>query len=180
MSSNDVRNMIDAAVETALARLKKELVESVLASLPAPEPAAPRPAMSGGGGVDCTILRRDVFAAMDGNGQVEILNTLMGSITTHWDRAILFLVKGTAFQPWDARGFEGRIGNDAAKSVAVPSDQDTILSAALSGEGSSALRRAFAPPFRSASAARRPPSFMLMARRGAMRTPSRRWKCSRA
>ena len=140
MSSHDVRKMIDSAVDAALARLKNELVESVLASIPAPEPAAVvAPSLSGGsGGLESGGLRRDLFGAMDANGQVESLNALMAMIMSHWDRAVLFLVKGTSFQPWDARGFDAGIGQNAAKQVVIAADEDTILSASLSGEGAQA------------------------------------------
>ena len=65
-----------------------------------------------------TLGQRDeVFALFEGSGQVEVLNRLMEHSTAHWQRAVLFLVKGETFQPWAARGFEGGVGDAAAKQI---------------------------------------------------------------
>jgi hypothetical protein len=138
-SSDDVKKAVDSAVDAAMSRLRAEIVESVLRSLPAPPPPAPLPppqaaATPAGPGP----LREQLFTLMDGSGQVEILNRLMGTITTWWDRSVLYLVKGTQFQPWDARGFEAGIGNAAAKAGVLDANADTLLDAAIAGTGAQA------------------------------------------
>ena len=39
--SDDVKKAVDSAVDAALSRLRTEIVDSVLRSLPAPPPSAP-------------------------------------------------------------------------------------------------------------------------------------------
>src|SRR5690349_19360903 len=112
MSANDVKSAVGSAVETALARLRSDLVESIVKALPEPEPPAPpapAPAAGAVSGLAADGLKSAVFSIMDGSGQVDILNRLMESIGTYWERSVLFLVK-QSFQPWDARGFENGIG----------------------------------------------------------------------
>lgn len=133
-SRDDVRRAVDSAVETVLARLRSDLVDKVVSGIPEPPPAPAAPAAASPG-VDLRALRNESFQLLDGSGQVEILNRLMDSIGTWWDRAVLFLVKGTAFQPWEARGFDAGVGNAGVKNVVVQEGSDTLLDAALSGAG---------------------------------------------
>src|SRR5690242_15498650 len=100
--SDDVKKAVDSAVDSALARLRTEIVDSVLRSLPAPPPPpAPAASASASAPAGPGPLREQIFTLMDGSGQVEILNRLMGAITTWWGRSVLYLVKGTQFQPWE-------------------------------------------------------------------------------
>jgi hypothetical protein len=144
MSANEeMRKAVTTAVESAVERLstqlRTELVESITASLPEPAPPPPAPiAVAAEPGVSMTELRAKLFSLLDGNGQVEILNRLMAGITGYWERAVLYLHKGVAFTPWDARGFEAGIGNAAVKAKTVDTAADTLLAAAVSGTGTQA------------------------------------------
>ena len=140
-SRDDVRKAVDSAVGSVLARMRADLVDQVVAGIPEPPPPPPQvaaPPEPSESLVDVGALRSEAFALLDGNGQVEILNRLMDSIATWWDRSVLFLVKGNAYQPWDARGFEHHGGNASVKTLVVNEGSDTILDAALTGAGAQA------------------------------------------
>ena len=132
----DVRKAVDAAVDSAVGRLKIDLASAIAAGLPEPPAAVVAPEATEGS--DFPTLREKLFALFDGSGQVETLNVLMEEVGHYWAHAVLFLVKGTQFVPWDARGFEDRGGRDVIKTKVLPSDADTILSASLRGAGAQA------------------------------------------
>ncbi|MEM7249240.1 MAG: hypothetical protein AAF533_28255 [Acidobacteriota bacterium] len=132
--SEEVRGVVQAAVDAAVGRLKDELSQAISSGLPA-SGGGGAPAAGGFDGGGIAAFRKHVFDLFSGSGQVELLNRLMAATEPYWDRSILFLIKGADLQPWAARGFAGGIGDDAAKAVSIPANADTLLAASLSGEG---------------------------------------------
>jgi hypothetical protein len=107
--SKELQEIVERAVAHALERLlpklQSELVESVLAELPAPA-AGPEGAAAGpmpGG------LVQAVASIHAGSTQKEILKALLDAGTSYASRVALFVVKGGAATGWQARG----LGDDA-------------------------------------------------------------------
>ena len=102
--SKELQDIVERAVAQALERqlpkLQAELVECVLADLPAPaaaaEGAAPSP-MPGG-------LVQAIASIHGGSTQKEILRALLDAGTSYATRVALFVVKGGAATGWQARG----------------------------------------------------------------------------
>src|SRR4029077_12254146 len=100
-----VERAVAHALERLLPKLQSELVESVLAELPAPAPAPDAAAagpMPGG-------LVQAVASIHAGSTQKEILKALLDAGTSYASRVALFVVKGGAATGWQARG----LGDDA-------------------------------------------------------------------
>jgi hypothetical protein len=102
--SKELQEIVERAVAQALERqlpkLQAELVECVLAELPAPaaaaETAAARPMPSG--------LVQAIAGIHAGTTQKEILKALLDSGTSYASRVALFVVKGGSASGWQARG----------------------------------------------------------------------------
>ena len=108
--SKELQQIVERAVaqvlDQQLPRLQQELVERVLAELPAPsasaEPAAGSAAPSG--------LVQAVAAIHAGTTQKEILKALLDAGNAYASRVALFVVKSGAASGWQARG----LGEDDA------------------------------------------------------------------
>ena len=101
-----VERAVAQVLERQLPRLQAELVECVLAELPAPAAAAEAGAaspMSGG-------LVQSIAGIHAGTSQKEILKALLDAGTSYAARVALFVVKGGAASGWQARG----LGDDNA------------------------------------------------------------------
>jgi len=102
--SKELQDIVERAVAQALERqlpkLQAELVECVLAQLPAPAAAAERGAPSplpGG-------LVQAIASIHAGSTQKEILKALLDAGISYATRVALFVVKGGAATGWQARG----------------------------------------------------------------------------
>lgn len=108
--SKELQQVVERAVaqvlERHLPKLQTELVERVLAELPAPSAigtsSAPAPSSDG--------LVEAISTIHGGATQKEILKALLETGTSYASRVALFVVKGGAASGWQARGF----GDDEA------------------------------------------------------------------
>ncbi len=112
MAEKDLQQIVEHAVaqvlERQLPKLQAELVERVLAELPATLPAA---APTGAGSpVSNTNLVQAVATIHGGSTQKEILRALLEVGNAYGSRVALFVVKGGAATGWQSRG----LGDDDA------------------------------------------------------------------
>jgi hypothetical protein len=101
-----VERAVSHVLERQLPKLRSEVVQSVLAELPATGSA---PA-SDGNAANSANLVQAVAGVHAGNTQKEILKALLDAGSTYGARVALFVVKGGAASGWQGRGF----GNDDA------------------------------------------------------------------
>lgn len=98
-----VERAVAQVLERQLPKLQAELVERVLAELPAPaaavENAAPASSPVPG------ALVQSIAGIHAGSTQKEILKALLDAGTSYASRVALFVVKGGAASGWQARGF---------------------------------------------------------------------------
>src|SRR5215469_614119 len=103
--SKELQQIVERAIAQVLDRqlpkLQGELVERVLAELPAARDAE----SSGGGGASSDGLVQAVSSIHAGTTQKEILKALLDAGTSYASRVALFVVKGGAASGWQARGF---------------------------------------------------------------------------
>jgi len=117
--SNELQRVVERAVAQVLdqqrPRLQAELVERVLAELPAAgataTPAAPTAGSSGQGS-----LVQSVGSIHAGTTQKEILRALLDAGSSYAARLALFVVKAGAANGWQSRGLGG---DDAVKDFAL-------------------------------------------------------------
>jgi hypothetical protein len=106
--SKDLQQIVERAVaqvfERQLPRLQAELVERVLAELPAHTPAAEGAAA----GPAPSSLAQAVSSIHAGSTQKEILRALLDAGSSYAARVALFVMKAGAASGWQGRGF----GND--------------------------------------------------------------------
>jgi hypothetical protein len=95
-----VEHAVAQVLERQLPKLQAELVERVLAELPASSPA-PAAAESGTGN-----LVQAVATVHAGSTQKEILRALLDAGSAYGSRVALFVVKAGAAHGWQGRGFE--------------------------------------------------------------------------
>jgi hypothetical protein len=95
-----VEHAVAQVLERQLPKLQAELVERVLADLPAPA-AAPAATESGTGN-----LVQAVASVHAGSTQKEILRALLDAGSAYGSRVALFVVKSGAAHGWQGRGFE--------------------------------------------------------------------------
>ncbi len=112
MAEKDLQQIVEHAVaqvlERQLPKLQAELVERVLAELPA---TLPGPAPTGAGGpVSNANLVQAVATIHAGSTQKEILRALLEAGNAYGSRVALFVVKGGAATGWQSRG----LGDDDA------------------------------------------------------------------
>ena len=109
--SKEVQQIVERAVaqvfERQLPKLRAELVQSVMAELPALSSA---PAASDGGAASSSNLVQAVVGIHAGNTQKEILKALLDAGSAYGARVALFVVKAGSATGWQGRGF----GNDEA------------------------------------------------------------------
>jgi hypothetical protein len=102
--SKELQEIVERAVAQALERqlpkLQAELVECVLAELPAPAAAAE----AGAAGPMPSGLVQAIAGIHAGSTQKEILRALLDAGTSYASRVALFVVKGGAASGWQARG----------------------------------------------------------------------------
>ena len=102
--AKELQQIVERAVAQVLDRhipkLQAELVERVLAELPA-SPAGE----SGGGGASSDSLVQSISSIHAGTTQKEILRALLETGTTYAARVALFVVKAGSASGWQARGF---------------------------------------------------------------------------
>ena len=105
--NKDLQQIIERAVAQVLDRqlpkLQSELVERVLAELPAAAASAPAPA--GPGAPAQGNLVQAVASIHSGNTQKEILRSLLDASAGSATRVALFVVKAGAATGWQGRGF---------------------------------------------------------------------------
>jgi hypothetical protein len=94
-----VERAVAQVLDRQLPKLQAELVERVLAELPAAAES------SGGGGASSDGLVQAISTVHAGTTQKEILKALLGTGTSYASRVALFVVKGGAASGWQARGF---------------------------------------------------------------------------
>jgi len=103
--SNELQKIVERAVaqvlERQLPRFQAELVECVLAALPAQAPAAEAAAA----GPMPSSLVQAISGIHAGSTQKEILRALLDAGNSYGSRVALFVVKGGAANGWQARGF---------------------------------------------------------------------------
>src|SRR5690242_8174149 len=105
--SGDIEQAIRAAVEKALesrvAELRSAIAEEVTAAV--------APALAAGvaahppGGAPTDVLNAAIASLHDGASQTEILQSLVDGAARFSGRCVLFVVRGTMLQAWQARGF---------------------------------------------------------------------------
>jgi hypothetical protein len=107
--SKHVQQIVERAVaqvfDRQLPKLKSELVERVLAELPAPAAGA-----GTGGSQSSAGLAQSVASIHAGSTQKEILRALLDAGSSYASRVALFVVKGGAATGWQGRG----LGDDDA------------------------------------------------------------------
>ncbi len=103
--SKELQQIVERAVAQVLDRqlpkLQAELVERVLADLP----ATPSSASSAGAGPSSDGLVQAISSIHAGTTQKEILRALLDAGTSYASRVALFVVKAGAASGWQARGF---------------------------------------------------------------------------
>ena len=103
--SKQIQQIVERAVaqvfERQLPKLQAELVERVLAELPAQEPAAAVAAAS----ATPSSLVESVSSVHAGNTQKEILKALLDAGASYATRVALFVVKAGSASGWQGRGF---------------------------------------------------------------------------
>src|SRR5690349_2640018 len=105
MADKDLQSIVERAVaqvfERQLPKLQSELVERVLAELPAQTPVAPAsveaPSHDG--------LAAAIANIHSGSTQKEILKSLLDAGSSFASRLALFVVKAGSATGWQARGF---------------------------------------------------------------------------
>jgi hypothetical protein len=109
--SKELQQIVERAVthvfERQLPKLRAELVQSVLAELPA---AGSTPAAPEGNASNSANLVQAVASIHAGNTQKEILKALLDAGSAYGARVALFVVKSGAASGWQGRGF----GDDEA------------------------------------------------------------------
>lgn len=100
-----VEHAVAQVLERQLPKLKSELVEHVLAELPAPAAGA-----SSGGGQTSAGLIQSIASIHAGTTQKEILRALLDMASAYASRVALFVVKAGAATGWQGRG----LGDDDA------------------------------------------------------------------
>ena len=104
--AKELHEIVERAVAQVLKRhlpsLQAEIVESVLAELPAQGPAAE----AGRGAPVSSGLVQAIASVHAGSTQKEILKALLDAGTSYASRVALFVVKGGAASGWQARGLE--------------------------------------------------------------------------
>jgi hypothetical protein len=117
MAEKELQQIVESAVaqvlEKHLPKLQSELVERVLAELPAQPAAAPASI------ADAPVhggLVAAVASIHAGSTQKEILKSLLDAGTSHASRLALFVVKAGSANGWQARGFGG---DDAVKDISL-------------------------------------------------------------
>jgi hypothetical protein len=107
----ELQQIVERAVahvfERQLPKLRAELVQSVLAELPA---SGSTPAASDGSAPNSANLVQAVAGIHTGNTQKEILKALLDAGSSYGARVALFVVKAGAATGWQGRGF----GDDEA------------------------------------------------------------------
>jgi hypothetical protein len=98
-----VERVIAEVLDRQLPKLQAELVERVLAELPAASVAAATPAPAGEP-IQSTMVQA-VASIHAGSTQKEILRALLDAASTNAARVALFVVKGGAATGWQGRGF---------------------------------------------------------------------------
>jgi hypothetical protein len=118
VESKDIRQIIERAVAQVLDRelpkLQAELVENVLAELPAGAAAAPSAESGAGGSIQGSLgqgnlgqgnLVQAVGSVHAGTTQKEILRALLDAGGAYASRVALFVMKAGAAHGWQGRGF---------------------------------------------------------------------------
>jgi hypothetical protein len=113
VESKEIRQIIERAVAQVLNRelpkLQAELVEHVLAELPASAAAAPSAESGAGGGVLGSPVQGNLVQAVGsvhaGTTQKEILRALLDAGSAYASRVALFVMKAGAANGWQGRGF---------------------------------------------------------------------------
>lgn len=100
-----VERAVAQVLERQLPKLRSELVERVLAELPAPAAGA-----SAGGGQTSAGLTQSIASIHGGTTQKEILRALLDAGSAYASRVALFVVKAGAATGWQGRG----LGDDDA------------------------------------------------------------------
>ncbi len=107
--SKELQQVVEHAVaqvlERHLPKLQAELVERVLAELPAPAAAAAAGPESGARRPNQSNLVQAVASVHAGTTQKEILRALLDAGTAYGARVALFVVKAGAANGWQGRGF---------------------------------------------------------------------------
>src|ERR1051326_2001955 len=107
--SKQIQQIVERAVahvlDRQLPKLKAELVERVLAELPAPAAG-----VSTSGSQSSAGLAQSVASIHAGNTQKEILRALLDAGSSYASRVALFVLKGGAATGWQGRG----LGDDDA------------------------------------------------------------------
>jgi hypothetical protein len=105
-----VERVVAQVFEQQLPKLQAELVDRVLAELPASNSA---PAAASGGSAN---LVQAVATVQSGSTQKEILRALLDAGSAYGSRVALFVVKAGAANGWQGRGFEN---DDAIKDFSL-------------------------------------------------------------
>lgn len=100
-----VERAVAQVLERQLPKLKSELVERVLAELPAPAAGT-----NTGGGQTSAALTQSIASIHAGTTQKEILRALLDSGSAYAARVALFVIKAGAASGWQGRG----LGDDDA------------------------------------------------------------------
>ena len=77
---------------------------------------------------DMAILKAAIEDLDDQRSQAEILNTLVNRAASFAPRVVFFVIKNEQATAWRARGLEGTIGDEAARSISLPVTSDTPIS----------------------------------------------------
>ncbi len=76
---------------------------------------------------DVAILKAAIEDLDDQRSQAEILNTLVNRAASFAPRVVFFVIKNEQATAWRARGLEGTIGDEAARSISLPVTSDTLI-----------------------------------------------------
>jgi hypothetical protein len=118
-SSNEIQGIVEEAVaavlESALPRLRAEIVSRTVEELQSLEPAP--------GSLPADLLNAASASIQESNSQAEILRRLLEGAARFCGRAALFVVKGGVVSGWQGIGFEN---NDALKGVSLNSSADLV------------------------------------------------------
>ncbi len=105
-----VEEAVAAVFETALPKLRDEIVSRTVEELQSLEPAA--------GNLPTDLLNAATASVQETNSQAEILRHLLEGVARFSGRAALFVVRAGAVNGWQGIGFEN---NDALKTVTLNS-----------------------------------------------------------
>jgi hypothetical protein len=131
-----VEETVEEVLDSALPRLREEMVGRILQELQALEPAP--------GGAPVDLLNAASAVIQESGSQAEILRNLLEGAARFAGRTALFVIKAGSASGWQATGFEN---NDAIKSLTLSCSSGLLGSAMQSRTAAVGMASEFSTDF---------------------------------